>query len=226
MHSADIILIWNSFLSAVAGTTPAWLHPKSITLLGPLASIWRGTEWHSVQALSQTFNLKDNVVFHFEGHLRYGSDVVFYGWGDCRITSKHSLIQITHCESWLEAAILSCQSGWNRDNKWMQTSIFKAPSRRPSLLTPQQKYADRKAASCPQKTPSNLCMATCHMAPHHYIYGGITPVLNKHPHRCLPIHLQQLLVMDPLWKVPNAPGCNDTGNACCKTVAYGWTTQH
>lgn len=63
MHSADIILIWNSFLSAVAGTTPAWLHPKSITLLGPLARIWRGTERHSVQVLSQTFNLKDNVVF-------------------------------------------------------------------------------------------------------------------------------------------------------------------
>lgn len=156
MHSADIILIWNSFLSAVAGTTPAWLHPKSITLLGPLASIWRGTEWHSVQTLSQTFNLKDNVVFHFEGHLWYRSDVVFYGWGDCRITSKHSLIQITHCESWLEGAILSCQSGWNGDNKWMQNLTFKAPSCHPSLLTPQKNYADRKAASSPQKTPTSL----------------------------------------------------------------------
>lgn len=127
MHSADIILIWNSFLSAVAGATPAWLHPKSITLLGPLASVWRGIEWHSVQALSQTFNLKDNVVFHFEGHLWYRSDVVFYGWGDCHITSKHSLIQITRCESWLEGAILSCQSGWNGDNKWMQSLIFLKP---------------------------------------------------------------------------------------------------
>lgn len=63
MHSADIILIWNSFLSTVGGTTTAWLHPKSITLHGLLASIWRGTEWHSVQPLSQTSNLKDNVVF-------------------------------------------------------------------------------------------------------------------------------------------------------------------
>lgn len=133
MHSADIILIWNSFLSAVAGTTPAWLHPKSITLLGPLASIWRGTEWHSVQVLSQTFNLKDNVVFHFEGHLWFQSDVVFYGWGDWRITSKQSLIRITHCESWLEGAVLSCQSGWNGDNKRMQNSTFKAPSCHPSL---------------------------------------------------------------------------------------------
>lgn len=159
MHSADIILIWNSFLSVVAGTTPAWLHPKSITLLGPLASIWQGTEWHSVQALSQTFNLKDNVVFHFEGHLWYRSDVVFYGWGDCRITSKHSIIQITHCESWLEGAILSFQSGLNGDNKWMQNLTFKTSSCHPSLPTAQKYCADRKAASFPQKN-TNLGLAT------------------------------------------------------------------
>lgn len=65
-------------------------------------SIRRGTERHSVRALSRTFNLKDNVVFHFEGHLWYRSDVVCHGWEDCRITSKHSLIQISPCESWLE----------------------------------------------------------------------------------------------------------------------------
>lgn len=29
----------------------------------------------------------------------------------------------------------------------------------------------------------------------------------------LAIYLQQPLVMDPLWKAPNAPGCNDTGSA-------------
>lgn len=214
MHSADIILIWNSFLSAVAGTTPAWLHPKSITLLGPLASIWRGTEWHSVQALSQTFNLKDNVVFHFEGHLWYGSDVVFYGWGDCCITSKHSLIQITHCESWLEAVILSCQSGWSGDNKRMQN-----PN---SSSSQQRKCVDWKSCFPTKKyQPLSSGILPCNMASHHHIYRGITPVLNKHPQRCLAIHLQKLLVMDPLWKAPNAPGCNDTGNACCKTVAYG-----
>lgn len=220
MHSADIILIWNSFLSSVAGTTPAWLHPKSITLLGPLASIWRGTERHSVQTLSQTFNLKDNVVFHFEGHLRYWSDVVFYGWGDCRITSKHSLIQITHCESWLEGAILSCQSGWNGDNKWMQNLTFKAPSCTEELCRQKNCLLSIKKHQPPY---GNL---PCHMAAHHHIYRRVTPVLNKHPQRCLAIHLQKLLVIDPLWKAPNAPGCNDTGNACCKTVAYGWTTQH
>ncbi len=185
MHSADIILIWNSFLSVVAGTTPAWLHPKSITLLGPLASIWRGTEWHSVQTLSQTFNLKDNVVFHFEGHLWYWSDVVFYGWGDCRITSKHSLIQITHCESWLEGAILSCQSGWNGDNKWMQNLTFKAPSCHPSLLTPQKSCADRKAASSPQKPPTSLWQLT--------LSYGISPSYLQTGNTCVKQTSQKML---------------------------------
>lgn len=157
MHSADIILIWNSFLSAVAGTTPAWLHPKSITLLSPLASIWRGAEWHSVQTLSQTFNLKDNVVFHFEGHLWYWSDVVFYGWGDCCITSKHSLIQIPHCDSWLEGALLSCQSGCNRDKKWMQNLTFKAPSTHSSVQTLP---IEKPSVSYIQKKNVNLCLAT------------------------------------------------------------------
>lgn len=90
----------------------------------------------------KTFNLKDNVVFHFEGHLWYQNDAVFYGWGDCRITSKHSLIQITHCESWLEGVMLSCQSGWNRDNKWMQNLTLK----------PQLAITDFSQELCRQKS--------------------------------------------------------------------------
>lgn len=65
MHSAVIILIWKSFLSVVTGTTPAWLHPKSITLLGPL---WAFSEQHSGTACSfyhRLLTLKTMLLFCF-----------------------------------------------------------------------------------------------------------------------------------------------------------------
>lgn len=96
----------------------------------------------------------------------------------------------------------------------MQSFIFKVAVPQSGELPLHKKQREKKHPPLSGNLP-------CHMASHHHIYSGITPVLNKHPQRCLAIHLQQLLVMDPLWKAPNAPGCNDTGSACCKTVAYG-----
>lgn len=221
MHGADIILIWNSFLSAAAGTTPAWRHPKSITLLGLLASVWRGTERRSVQVPSQTFNLKDNVVFRFEGHVWYWSDAVFYGWGDCRITPKHSRIQITRRESRGSDFVMSVRlERRQRVNAKSDFCTPKLPS--PSTLPPPPKHCKEKGLSPLRRKHQPLSgNRACHTASRQHIYIRVTPVLNKHPQRCFAIHLQELLVMDPLWKAPNAPGCNDTGSACCKTVAYG-----
>lgn len=63
MHSADIILIWNSFLSAVAGTTPAWLHPKSITLLGPLRALGEEQSGTVYQLYHGLLTLKTMLFF-------------------------------------------------------------------------------------------------------------------------------------------------------------------
>lgn len=63
MHSADIILIWNSFLSAVAGTTPAWLHPKSITLLGPLRALGEEPSGTVYQLYHGLLTLKTMLFF-------------------------------------------------------------------------------------------------------------------------------------------------------------------
>lgn len=76
----------------------------------------------------------------------------------------------------------------------------------------------RRECCFPKINP--LASETDLLVSHHW--SRTAPVLQIH----LAIYLQPPLVMDPLWKTPNTPGCNDTGTARCKTLAYGETTQH
>lgn len=82
MHRADIIWFWNSFLSGFAGTGPAWLRPKSITVRGLLVSIWWGKDWHSVQVPCQTFNLKCDAAFF----------CLFLFWRTCLIAERCAVL--------------------------------------------------------------------------------------------------------------------------------------
>lgn len=99
MHSAAAVLILYSFLSVVAGTTTAWLHPKSITVFGSLVSIWGWTQWHSEQA-SKTFDLKDTERQH--SFLLWRASLIqefcgVYAWGAAvviLIQSSHFVVSV------------------------------------------------------------------------------------------------------------------------------------